>query len=319
MRYDITHRRVLSCFVLLMCFAWTAAASAQDKVEPVSLKPDLTVGTVTTYKYWSKRDIQVVIEAAGNRRDSSTAIESTGTMTFKIDEVKDDGTILGTLTYNKITLNVTGPDGTVKSNDSEGTGDIPPLQNLITTLVDNPLQVEIDPKGEAVSIKGMDAIKSQLDNPDAMPKERDFLETARALIAVVNAPAKATPGTTWTESFEGSHQMGTMKKTSTWKLDEVGQIEGIDIASLSATTKLDLNVDRSKTPPNAPPIDVQMPESQGSAKVLFDLDTHQIVMSDSTSNTTIKVNVTMGAQTLTQTITESDRQQMWRDDIQIPE
>lgn len=308
-----------ACIIALAALALSIPAIVQASNEPVNLRAQAQVGTETSYEYWSRRQNQIRIEAAGRQREAATTIESKGNMTFKINEIKSDGTLVGTMTYTRIVLNVTGPDGATKINDSEqGSGEIPPLHNLITAIVDQPFEVELSPNGEAVSIRGLDAPKSKLQNPDMMPKERDFMETARSLLAIVNAPTDATPGTTWNETFESNHQMGTMTYDTTWKLDQVGQMEGIDVASISGESKLDLKIDRSEVPPNAPPVDIQMPSYESKSQAIFDLDTHQLIMMDSKTTHTITVNVSMGGQNLKQTISEVDHQQMWRDDVKLP-
>lgn len=306
---------IIACLCLLIM-----PVSAQDDVEPVNLRADLKVGTETRYEYWSRRQSQIRIEAAGQQRDAATTIESKGRMTLKIDQVKPDGSIVATMTYDQISLDVTGPDGVTKTNSTEqGSGEIEPLHNLITAIVDHPFTVELNPSGEAVSITGLDGPKGKLQNPDMMPEERDFMETARTMLAIVNAPTEATPGTTWQEQFDANHQMGTMKYDTTWTLDRVGAMEGIEVASLSGVSQLDLEVDRSEMPPNAPPVDIQMPTYESKSQALFDLDAHQLIMMDSKTSHTITVNVSMGGQSLSQTITEIDHQQMWRDDVVLPE
>ena len=180
------------------------------------------------------------------------------------------------------------------------------------------MTVHLDANGEVTKIDGLDAMKSKLDNPDIFPEEREFAESARSLTGLVNAPDSATPGSKWTEQFDAKHQTGTMSYDTTWELDQIEELEGIPVASITGQSKLKLEVDRSDVPPNAPPIDVQLANANSEAQVWFDLDRGQVVGSNIVTETTITLSVNMGARSLNQTTTERDQDQVWRVETTAP-
>ena len=252
--------------------------------------------------------------AAGKRKEAGTIIASSGRIKLTIDSVTPDGAATGTLVYEWITINITGPDGTTKKNDSRSSGEIPPLQNLIQSIAGEPITVTFNAEGEATGLSGLDNIESKLENKKAMPQKRDFLETARILMGIPDAPAQASVGTRWSEQFTGSHQMGSMDYDTTWTLDSVGQLGDVPIpvASISGQSRMTLDVDRSKMPANAPPVQVQMTNSENQSQIWFDLQLGEIVGRNNVSTNTVTASMSVGTQTLTQTTTERSTEQFLR-------
>lgn len=322
-----SHRKCSSRFFAsgvlgIGCFGWvmmiltaTAVAQQAQSQESVDLQPKFVEGETAVYEYWSKRETQVNIEAAGQRRDVTTQIESAGQVAWQVQKVQADGSARVRMVYNWITIDVTGPDGQVKHNDSrQASGEIEPVYALIDAVTEIPLEVDIAKNGEVTQVRGFEQAGQQLPSPEMMPKERDFIETARAIVGVAGAPADADPGDTWTETFEASHQMGSMNRKTTWTFEDVEQIEGVDVAKLEGECRLELDVDESQLPANGPDVSIRMTDAQASEQVWFELPARQTVGRNATTQTTIVISMSMGGQTLTQTSVERDHEQLWRVD-----
>ena len=304
--------------VLLLCIV-ASPSLAQDDVAPVDLRAKQIEGSVTTYEYWAKRNIQVLVQAGGEQREAATSIESKGRIRWEVERVNPDGSAQVIMTYEWITLDLTNPQGEKKNVDSrKSVSDLPMAYNLLTSIAGQPITVHLDANGEVTRIDGLNAIKSKLDNPDMLPEEREFAENARSLTGLVNAPDNATSGSTWTEQFDAKHQTGTMSYDTTWQLDQVEQLEGIPVASITGKSRLELEVDRSDLPPDAPPVDVRLTNASSEAQVWFDLDRGQLVGSNVVTETTITLSVNMGARSLNQITTERDQDQVWRVETTAP-
>ncbi|MCG8508231.1 MAG: DUF6263 family protein, partial [Rhodospirillales bacterium] len=269
-----------------------SVALAQDA--GVSLRPKFVEGRTTQYEMWSKRESKTTISANDRQREISSTIESTGMVTWRCDSVGEDGSVTCTMTYQKLTLKVTGPDGAEKTASTEtGTADegLQPLLDMLNAYVDKPIVFTISAKGKIENVKGGEAIRNDIEGEDRGPKDRDLEETAKELIGFEGVPAKVTKGDTWSDIITIPHETGEFNVNMAFSYEGIETIEGIDIAQVSATGGMTLDVDESKLPTEGPQPEIRLTEGLRELQALFDIKRGQLVGSNVRRKSTIEVTV----------------------------
>ena len=131
-----------------------------------------------------------------------------------------------------------------------------------------------------------------------VPEELDFKEAASDLASLISAPAQATPGQTWQSKNTWNHEdvfpnAETLAQwDTTYTLDSIGNIAGVPIATIKTESDIDIQVDLSKLPEQAPDIDVQISEASGKGEILFDLSRHEAVARNDSMSYTASITVT---------------------------
>ncbi len=81
---------------------------------------------------------------------------------------------------------------------------------------------------------------------------------------------------------------------------------------MTGQSDLDLEVDRSKIPDDAPPIDVKLRDGSVQSQVMFDLQRHEAVGRNSVQKTDIDVTIRFPQQSIHQRIQRTTQSQMLR-------
>lgn len=286
-------RPTFSRLVVLLAILWPTIAMAQEAATPgVSLRPAWSEGQSARYQLWSKRLVQTKATVAGQTREAEQTIESTAEVTWKVDKVEPDGGATATMTIDWMTIDMAAGGQTAKNDSRKGTGEVEPVFKLLKALAGKPITVKVDADGSIASVSGVDRIRNSLGELKEMsPDESDFREMASDLAVLMDAPADATAGTTWDSSVDWRHELGKLHHDTTYTLTGVEEVEGVRLASVTSKSKLRLDVDRSKIPPEAPPMDIKMTDGSVESSTIFDLSRHEAIGRDSTQKLTLHVTV----------------------------
>lgn len=273
--------RVLPLVVACLTLASLLPIPSFGQEEPTTnLQPRWEAGREATFDFWSHRELGITMRFGDQTQQAQNSMETEGRMLWRVERVHPGGGATCTMTLQWMTLVITGDEGQVQRQDSrQSQGDHPLLQNVLQALAGAPLTVEIAPDGTVTSLTGVDAMRRRAQEPELVPDELNFIESAFELIALPGAPAEARPGQSWRQSLRWSHELGHMQHDAGFELLSVREIEGIPIAEVRVTSRPRLEVDRQKLPP-APgdaPIDVQQIEASYDARILYDLSRHEPV------------------------------------------
>ncbi|MEX0653833.1 MAG: DUF6263 family protein [Phycisphaeraceae bacterium] len=298
---------------VLLLLTFIAPAPAQDAPAAIDLRPAWQPGQTARYELWSRRERQSTMTVAGESQQAEMVMVTEGEMTWRVDDVAADGSATCTLTLDWMRMAITDDEGGQQTIDSRrDAGDIPPMHQALRAMTGQPLRVNVAADGSIRSVAGHDAIRQQVEIEQLAPDERDYLRSATELAVLVAAPANARPGQTWDTRHAWNHEAGTMHHRATYRLDDVGEIEGIPIATVLIEDRLELEVDDSELPADAPPINVRLTQGDRQAQVLFDLQRREAVGRNSVERTSIEVTVRMPEQTLTQRTDETVQNQALR-------
>jgi hypothetical protein len=267
---------ILIAGVMLMMLTTTVPAVAQTRT--FDLRPQFEEGRTARYSVWTVRRQDITLAIGDQRRAVSIQYEVDGEMTWKVDSVNDDGSATCTMTYDWLTFTLTNSEGTKQVNDSRrSSGDSEAIHDVITSVAGQPLQVQMNADGSARSISGVDAVRARADDPDRMPEERDFLETASDLATVPFVPDAVVLKDTWHAKFSWGHEMGTLHHDTTFTFTGIESLAGIPIASVRGEGKLKLEPDYSKVPKDAPKMTVTLEDGKVQHQILMDLVRHEAV------------------------------------------
>ncbi|MEM9348074.1 MAG: DUF6263 family protein [Planctomycetota bacterium] len=274
---------------------------AQDD-KPTNLRPGWSAGQTATYEFWGKTQKDETAQILGQQQSETTTFLSEGKVTWRVDEVNDDGTATCTmqLTTIKFTVKVGEAEPVVFDSDNL-TGERPAFDNLMSAMVQTPLKIAVNADGTIGSVEGIDelatAAGAEAAEADIIPEELDFRETASELATLISAPAEATPGQTWNATNTWNHedvfpQAETKAKwDTTFTFDSVGVIAGVPIATIKTESDVDIEVDLSKLPEGGPDIDIQISDTSASGEILFDLSRQETVARNETMTYTAAITV----------------------------
>jgi len=256
--------------------AFCMPAPAQTRT--FNLRPQFEEGRTARYSVWTVRRQDITLTIGEQRRVVSVQYEIDGEMTWKIQSVNDDGSATCMMTYDWLTFTLTNSEGKKQVNDSRrSSGDTEAIHDVLTSVAGQPLQVQMNADGSARSISGVDAIRARADDPDRMPEERDFLETASDLATVPFVPDALALKDTWNAKFSWGHEMGTLHHDTTFTYTGIEALAGIPVASVRGTAKLKLEPDYSQVPDDAPKMTVTLQEGTVQHQILMDLSRHEAV------------------------------------------
>lgn len=305
----------LSTIMQIALIVWMAAAAwAQPSPEEgVDLRPRWKTGQSCRYEIWAQRQRHTTVNMGGQSRQIDVLMETLGQVSWRVEEVRSDGSARCTMTLEWLKVTITGPDGQQQVNDSrQGQGDNEAIHQLIRAMAGVPIGVSVAPDGTIQAVSGTDAIRQRVQIEATAPEDLDFIETATDLAALPAAPADARAGQRWSARFKWTHEVGFLHHDVSYTLAGVETVEGVPIADVTSQSKLRLEVDRSQIPADAPPIDVKLLEGSASSQVMFDLIRHEAVGRNSTQQTAIETVVRLPNQTLQQRIEETIRSQALR-------
>lgn len=285
-------------------------------ITAVDLRPQYIAGRITRYEFWSQRVQEITMEMAGNRRDASTVFEVAGQGVWEVVSVKPDGSAVCTFTYDHMVATVTGPDGTAQVNDSrKPSGDIEPLHQLLRSLAGMAVRYEMAADGNATSVSGVQAIRQRMpsDAQEFVPPDEDFLQTAMELATLPGVPPTLATGNNWSANYDWRHELGRLKMATQYTLSDVQEIAGIPIATVDVTARLQTIPDYSKIPADGPKVDIRQTAGTYQKQVLFDLQRHETVGSNTLRNMTHDTRITLpGGQNILRSVRETMQEQMLR-------
>ncbi len=265
----------LPLVLLFAALASSLPAAAQEVGREVPLGPAFTEGQSCTYAFEGVREQTAETSFGGRSQTGTTNIANRGEMSWTVDRVKPDGGAECTMTLLWMTLDVTaGPNPEQKNDSRQATGSIPPLHNLLQAMSGKPVTIVMNPDGSVASVRGLDAIRSAADNPEMVPDERDFTETASDATTLPFAPAMLAVGGDWKTSFTWRHELGDAAQKWTNTLTAVETVDGVELAVIDqerTSLALDASPMAKNLPPGAPRPSVRVTDSSGTNRVLFDL------------------------------------------------
>lgn len=289
-----------SIFCLALLFA--LPTFAQDE-KTTNLRPGWKVGQTAKYDFWSKMQKKETAELFGQVRSETTVYVTEGRVVWTVEQVNEDGSSACTMKMEKIKFNITAGENEPLVIDSENpSGDQPVFDQLVSAMVSTPLTVRVNADGTIAKVEGIDELSNaagqEAVDADIIPEELDFKETASELATLIAAPAKATPGQTWNSKNTWNQDSvlpgtdATADWDTTFTFDSLGVIEGVPVATITSESNIDIKVDLSKLPEDAPDIDVQVEGAKGKGRIFFDLSRHETVARNDSMSYTATVTIT---------------------------
>lgn len=274
-----------------------AAAGVGDDGS-VSLRPAFVAGQSCVYRFEGLRNQKAETTFAGRTQAITTDIVNQGEMSWTVDRVKADGGAECTMTLLWMTLDITSSEGEEQKNDSrKSEGDIPLLHDLLQAMSGKPVTVEVNPDGSIESVRGLEAIRAAAENPELVPDERDFRETASDATTLPFAPAALALGDDWTSRFTWRHELGDATQRWTNTLTAVEVVDGVKLAVIDQEQTA-LSIDSSSLtenlPAGAPRPSLRVTEHSGSNRVLFDLTRSEAAARHSQTLVAAEVTLPLG-------------------------
>ena len=290
--------------VALWCGVAAAPVAAQDAAAPppaIDLRPAWTEGQTSRYEFWNLIEQTVDVQLGERSQSQSTTTEITGEITWTVDKVAADGSADATMQLDwmlfEVTTSANGQSQTqIIDSRKSPSADIKPMHDLISAMAAVPVEVKVAADGHITEVSGLDAMKIKTDNPDLIPSERDFIETATDLATVPFAPAAPDGGLplgkTWKADYRWDHELGETDQAWKYKLDRLEDIGGVPVAVVTGEGKIKLDPELPERPAGAPPVNIKMTRGNASNEVLFDLSRHEAVGRHGSAQEQIRVSVT---------------------------
>lgn len=314
----------LMLLALVLCALPVAAQDAQD--EAVNLRPQWQVGQTARYEFWTLSEKEESTQFQGQTQSGTTVYENVGELSWKVTEVREDGSSVCAMTLARMKVTMTPPEGEAMVFDSENpAGEVPLFDTLLSAMVGGPLVVYVNADGSIERIEGIDAMRTAAgqEAAESIPDEVEFIETASELATLIAAPALAKVGDTWTaqntwpqeDVLAGLETSADVRTTFT--LEQLGQVEGVHVASIRSQSELDLEFDLSTLPEGAPDIDLQVGETESRGELLYDLTRHETIARNDMQRYQVNITITLAipnrpAQSIAASITQTTRSQVLR-------
>lgn len=311
----------LMLLALVLCALPTLAEDAA-----VNLRPQWEVGQTARYEFWTRSEKEESTQFQGQTQSGTTVYENVGELSWSVTEVREDGSSVCAMSLTRMKVTMTPPEGEAMVFDSDNpTGEVPLFDTLLSAMVDEPLVVHVNADGSIERVEGIDAMKAAAgeDAAESIPEEAEFIETASELATLIAAPAAARVGDNWTaQNTWPQEDVLTGLETSadvrtTFTLEQIGQVEGVHVASIRSRSDLDLEFDLSTLPEGAPDIDLQVGETQARGELLYDLNRHETIARNDMQRYQVNITITLAlpnqpAQSITASITQTTRSQVLR-------
>ena len=325
-----THRPLLIVLSLALCLSpWgqrpghaeatdQAAAGANKAAdadpaadEAVDLRPKFVAGRNARYRVWTRRNQQISMSLGDSAQTIGRETLIEGEVTWRIEQVADDGSATCTMALDWLTVKQTRDDGAEQFNDSRlASGDNETTHQLMQAMVSAPVHLTMAADGTVTGVSGVEALRQRA--PEGLgPDDLDFMESASDLATIPFAPETAVVGEPFDLRFKWQHDLGMpsisafMHHQGSFSLVSAEQIAGIPVATVQGKASLSLEPDLSKLPANAPPVEIKLLAGQWHSQVIFDLSRHEAVGRNTVQTTQVQITLTVGDRTLTRTIDET--------------
>jgi hypothetical protein len=302
----------LLAFGAMLCALPLASADAQE-AQSFDLRPMWQEGQTARYQVVTSRLNTIELSGLpGGAKKRQTAMRISAEATWQVLEVDPDGGGICRMTVEKMQMELTGPEGQKLSTSQQG-GDkeLQAVQKLIKALTDKPVELVIDSNGQIDQVRGFQAVQRAAGPAGEQLEERDFREMAGELAVVIGGVDDAKPGRTWRQKFKWSHDAGDLVLDSRYKLLGVEQIEGIGVAMINRESDIDIELDKSQMPPDAP-IRVKTSEGKQTTQIMFDLSRHEVVGRNIDRKLEVAVQLSLAGRSVTQSIREQLNTQVLR-------
>lgn len=265
----------------------------------IDLRPQWTAGQTSRYEFWNQMQQTSLAKLGDRSQTTSATIEVEGEVTWTVDKVNADGSSVCTMTLDWMKYTNTPSEGKAITIDSRKSpsADTKVMHELLAAMAEVGLTVEIAPDGHVTKVKGLDKMKGKTSQPDFIPSELDFEETASDLAAIAYAPqpfAHENSGGQkgWKVDFRWEHDLGKMDQKWTYELARVEDIAGVPVAVVTGAGKFKLDPEEPEgRPADAPPVNVKLLEGSAESEVLFDLSRREAVGRHSTSREKVQITV----------------------------
>ncbi len=259
-----------------------AAADQEAQPEQVGLTPKFQSGQESRYGLWSRTRIHNEVEFNGQQQAQQAQIISEGEVEWTIETVEGDGSATCRLTVGWLAVEMTGPDGRTRRNDTRnGRGDDEELLALLRAVTGQPLRVRMTADGRVDGIDGLDAIRRRMGEAVAGAEEAegfiDFSEMAATLATLPGAPAAAEPGDTWQDRRSRRVEPGRIELELDYELAGIEAIADIPIATVQVRGDGRLEVDRARLERAGPGVSIVLEDLEHDGQVMFDLLRGEVV------------------------------------------
>jgi hypothetical protein len=302
--------------LVLLTAAWIPmAAVAQTEAEAVDLRPQWTPGQAATYTFSNVRTSESQVRFPDQTVEADFTIRSEGEVRWEVQRVNDDGSARGLMTLKWMTVEVTTPDGqTLKNDTRKATGDEPTMHALGKAMAGKPLTIHVAADGTVTKAEGIKAMRDDVDDPELVPDERDFIETATDLASLSGVPAAMVVGDdwsleqTWNFGIIGMN-IGSLDQDWEYTLQGVETIEGVPVAVIRGKCdrmRMDDSAVKDEMPPEAPPIRLRLTDAEATQQILFDLTRREAVGRFSTMATRVEMSIPLpNGQRIERTVSET--------------
>ena len=296
-----------------LALLWLCGQAAAQ-TETYHLRPQWTVGQSARYSFWTARQQQhSVTMPTGESRRATNGYETNGELTWAVQSIRPDGGATCTMTMDWITVTLTDPEGNTISLDSrKARGDVPRFHKLLKAMVGKSITITVKPDGTIDKVSGVDAVRRAAEEPDDVPEDLDWIESATDLATVPGVPAEIRVGGTWKQNFRWTHDEGHLRHAMTYTLADVEDVAGIPLATVEGRGTLKLEPKPLELPPGAPPVTRRLTGGEVTSQILFDLQRHEAVGRNTTQEDTIVTSVRFPQGTVTQSVTTSIQSQVLR-------
>ncbi|MEM6551817.1 MAG: hypothetical protein AAF750_06795 [Planctomycetota bacterium] len=307
----------------LLLVGWVTDGLAEEE-QTVSVRPAWVEGQRAVYESWSERTREEVLRFNGEQREVSFEMRVEGRTSWRVEEVKADGSAVCVLTFESLRLERTGRSAGRDIEMSGGAGEgvkkgEGPMQDLVGSVVGKELTVEVNADGTVASVEGVEAMRKSAENAAVVPSERDFVKMASELALLPAAPESLVVGEAWDweEVWEGEPAFPRIptevENVVTTRLVSVGLMGGVPVATLGTESAVELKVNRAELPKDAPDVKARYVNPEVSSEVFFDLDRREVVARNEQSRVTSVAELTLpNGVTVEREVTTRERSQVLR-------
>jgi len=320
--------------LLILAMSLPVVAQEEEAAVEIDLRPHFEEGRATRYEQWGQHVSVTTLTAQGQSQAVVTTIDSTSEVTWTVQSVEEDGTAVCTLETHsvEVTYALTIDDQELMAftiSSSNPTGDMPPYDDMVRAMCGNPLTYRVKADGTVESVSGGDAIRNLMgDNADIFPDDDELLEMGEGNTTLPGIPETLLAGGTWTDTDQSDIKIplvpipfspeplevpAEMTETVTYTLGEVGEIEGMRIATVSVSSESEIEEDTSELPEGMPPVNTRLDSASSEGEFIFDLTRREIAAAHISNEYTVVGSLTgPDGSTLTTETTVTDTNQTLR-------
>jgi len=292
-----------------LTFVPLAVSHAQDAPK-FDLHPKWVAGQTAKYRINQVEVTTAAIEGIGEPQSST--IEVNVDITWEVTEVDEAGGGQARMTLDAITMKISGPTGEEILVDANSTDErTASMRDWINAMTGTPLDVTVSSDGKVTGVSNYQAIQGKAGPAGDRLDEDYFKEIAMDLAVLVGGQAQLENGAEWKHSHESDHRLGEITYDTTYSLQGVETIAGIDVALVKRVS--DMRIE-----PNVPDVgdqaqvDVQINESSETSQIMFDLSRHEIVGANADQVIDMTITISAGGRQFVRTARESTNSQIIR-------